>query len=100
MSVARTQPESFCRLIPLHGRQEYQETFEITLDKVPPLSDDAVIADRTAYSIRYEDGLQVWYVDRFDKACIRAYRELRNDEDVEAGASPIVVYYNDGRGQL
>ena len=100
MSLARLRIDGFARVIPLQSRPEYQERRRLDVDDVPPLTDTAKVAGVTANSIRYEDGPQVWHVDRFDKAIIRDYREYRSQEDIDAGAFPIVAFYNDGKGQL
>ena len=100
MSFAHRQPDGFTRAIPLTNRPEFRQCRQLSLDEVPPLTVSAKIADATPYTIRYEDGLQAWSVDRFDKTVIRAYREYRNESDIDAGAFPIVAFYNDGKGQL
>jgi hypothetical protein len=100
VSFAHRQADGFARVIPLANRPEFRQCRHLSLDDVPPLTDAAKVADVTPFSVRYEDGLQAWCVDRFDKTVIRAYREYRNESDVDAGAFPIVAFYNDGKGQL
>jgi hypothetical protein len=92
--------ESVYRSLPLNGREEFQECKVLEPADVPPLSDDAVVANRTIRSVCYQDGLKVWWVDRFDKSIIRAYRENRDPKDVEAGAFPYASRYKDSKGPL
>ena len=100
MIYATRQANGFSRVIPLNDAQEYQTCRQITPDDVPPLSATAKLVGVSTYTYRYQDGRHEWYVDRFDKAKTRAYREHRDQKDIEAGAFPTAVRYDDGKGPL
>ena len=98
--ILTARANGFVRTVPLHNNSEYQTSTQISLADVPPLSVTAVVGKVTQHSIRYDDGLSVWYVDRFDKTIIRGYREYRSQDEVDAGAFPIIAWFNDDRGQF
>jgi hypothetical protein len=100
MSVATEQAKSYFRYAPLHDKPEAHEARELNLSEVPKLSDVAVVGKITGHSIRYDAGRESWWVSLTDKAVIRAYRKRRTERDIEAGASPILEYYVDEKGQL
>lgn len=100
MSSVLRKADGIYRRPILSDQPEHQRCKQIDLSEVPQLSDKASLADVTPFSMRYDDGLQTWYVNRFDKTVIRAYREYRNEEDIEDGAFPVSVTYSDDKGQL
>jgi hypothetical protein len=101
MSFAQRQHGGVYRRLHLRDEPQYQTHRRIEdLKGVPPLSDTAVVADVTIHTIRYDDGVHTWFVDRNDKRLIRAYRRYRKQEDIDDGAFPVAVYFDDGRGSL
>jgi hypothetical protein len=88
------------RYVPQHDSDEQQECMEITVDRVPGMPETATVGDVTPRSVRYDDGTQSWFVDPTDKGLVRAYREKRIQEDIDAGAYPLLAFYHDERGPL
>lgn len=100
MTIATTQATGYSRVIPLNDTEEYQVCHEMEIGDVPEVSTAAVVGNVTPRSIRYDDGRQSWFVAPHDKTLIRAYRERRREQDIQAGAYPTLSLYFDNKGPL
>lgn len=88
------------RFVRLQDSADFQTCTELALSEVPPLSDNAVVVRVTPRSVRYDDGQESWFTDPRNKRILRAYRKKRDDDEIEAGAYPLVAVFTDGKGAL
>ncbi len=100
MTYLAHHPNTYYRSVPLHDSEEHQASVELALADVPEISVSAVVVSATPRSIRYDEGGRSWFVHPRNKNLVRAYRERRSPEDIEAGAFPLIAYYHDGKGAL